>query len=179
MFDVRPYGRGAPHTRRERCRVNGFGYYRAPSDPKSVVLQGDLPAAVARANRSGFGLKEPTRIQPGTSSTPPNWSGSAPLGGPSTRFPWSDGSMLIGTNVPARAWIDSGGRVTLRYGFAGGKGIYRKRPIITVARQSRPDPNRFNSRNQAWAGFQLCGSNSASRVMGCSPMRERTSLNQA
>ena len=32
--------------------------------------------------------------------------------------------------------------------------------------------------DQAWAGVQLCGSKTASRVMGCAAMRERTSRSQ-
>src|SRR5690349_18983843 len=58
--------------------------------------------------------------------------------------------------------------------------VIRKRPKITVARQQcRPEAFEFNFRSQACVGFQLCGSSSASRLMGWAAMRERTSLNQA
>ena len=58
--------------------------------------------------------------------------------------------------------------------------ILGKRPRITGAwRHRRPEPVRTNYSDPPCASFQLCGSNSASRVTGWAAMRVSTSLNQA
>ncbi len=54
----------------------------------------------------------------------------------------------------------------------------RESPWRTTIQGCRPDPFEFKVRDHACAGFQLCGSKSASRVMGWVAMRLSTSWNQ-
>lgn len=95
--------------------VNALGYYPAPTDPDSAVVQGELEKPV--------GEGESTRVRVEESYTDPvgytvkdgelNWTRT--LGRPVNRVTLPPGWMLTSVNTPAIITLDPEGRVLLRF----------------------------------------------------------------
>jgi hypothetical protein len=95
--------------------VNDLGYYPTPTEPDSVVVQGDLPKPV--------GEGETVRIRCEESYTDPEgylvkngelvWTRA--LGRPLNYVTLPAGWMLTSLNSPAVVTLDDEGRVTLRF----------------------------------------------------------------
>jgi hypothetical protein len=97
------------------AEVNALGYYPTPTDPKSVVVQGDLPSAVGKGESVRVRVEE-TYTDPIGYKTESNelvWART--LGRPVNDVTLPAGWTLTSTNVPASIWLDAQGRVTLRY----------------------------------------------------------------
>jgi hypothetical protein len=95
--------------------VNALGYYPTPTDPESVVVQGDLPKAV--------GENESVRIRVEETYTDPvgytvkngeiEWTRT--LGRPLNYVSLPDGWTLTSVNTPAIVTLDPQGRTMLRF----------------------------------------------------------------
>jgi hypothetical protein len=95
--------------------VNALGYYPTPTDPDSVVVQGDLPKAIAD-NESVRVRVEETYTDPVGYTVEKNelvWTRT--LGRPLNFVTLPDGWMLTAVNTPAVVTLDPQGRVTLRF----------------------------------------------------------------
>ena len=95
--------------------VNALGYYPTPADPKSVVVQGDLPAPVGKDQSVRIRVEETYADPVGYKFDGAELVWKRTLGRPVNDVTLPAGWMLTATNVPARIWLDSEGRVTLRY----------------------------------------------------------------
>jgi hypothetical protein len=65
--------------------VNALGYYPTPTDPKSVVVQGDLPKAVGKGESVRIRVEETYTDRWATRWMAPSWCGRARWDGRSTR----------------------------------------------------------------------------------------------
>jgi hypothetical protein len=95
--------------------VNALGYYPTPTDPDSVVVQGDLPKALGD-NESVRVRVEETYTDPVGYVMEKNelvWTRT--LGRPLNFVTLPDGWLLTGVNTPAVITLDPQGRVTLRF----------------------------------------------------------------
>jgi len=95
--------------------VNALGYYPTPTDPESVVVQGELE------NPVGEGLSTRVRVQEsytdpvGYTITNGELVWTRTLGRPVNRVTLPAGWMLTSVNTPAIVSLDEEGRVTLRF----------------------------------------------------------------
>lgn len=95
--------------------VNALGYYATPTDPDSVVVQGDLPKAI--------GENESVRIRVEETYTDPigytvkngdiEWTRT--LGRPLNYVTLPEGWTLTSVNTPAIVTLDTQGRTMLRF----------------------------------------------------------------
>lgn len=114
MFDL---DTGAPlHTHLvSGAEVNALGYYPTPTDPKSVVVQGDLPAPVGKGGSVRIRVEETYTDPVGYKMEGSELVWKRTLGRPTNDVSLPAGWMLTAVNVPARIWLDSEGRVTMRF----------------------------------------------------------------
>jgi hypothetical protein len=94
--------------------VNALGYYPTPTDPKSVVVQGDLPAAVGKGESVRIRVEETYTDPVGYNMDGRELVWTRTLGRPVNDVTLPDGWMLTASNVPAQVTLDKQGRVTLR-----------------------------------------------------------------
>ena len=99
------------------AEVNALGYYPTPTDPKSVVVQGDLPAAVGKDESVRIRVEETYTDPVGYKMSGAELVWTRTLGRPVNDVTLPDGWMLTASNVPARVRLDSEGRITLRTVF--------------------------------------------------------------
>jgi hypothetical protein len=95
--------------------VNDLNYYPTPTDPDSIVVQGDLPHAV-EADQSVRIRVEETYTDPVGYAMKGNelvWTRT--LGRPLNYVTLPAGWMLTATNTPAVISVDGEGRVMLRF----------------------------------------------------------------
>ncbi|HEX3880443.1 MAG TPA: hypothetical protein VHW24_25855 [Bryobacteraceae bacterium] len=97
------------------AEVNALGYYPTPTDPKSVVVQGDLPGSLGKGESVRIRVEETYADPVGYKIDGANLVWTRTLGRPVNDVTIPAGWMLVSSNVPARIWLDSEGRVTLRY----------------------------------------------------------------
>jgi hypothetical protein len=95
--------------------VNALGYYPTPTDPKSVVVQGDLPAAVGKGESVRIRVEETYTDPVGYKMDGSDLVWTRTLGRPVNDVTLPAGWLLTASNVPARVMRDAEGRVTLRY----------------------------------------------------------------
>lgn len=95
--------------------VNALGYYPTPTDPKSVVVQGDLPAAVGKGESVRIRVEETYTDPVGYKMDGRELVWTRTLGRPINDVSLPEGWMLTAVNVPARVSLDAEGRVTLRF----------------------------------------------------------------
>ena len=95
--------------------VNALGYYPTPTDPDSVVVQGDLERPI------GEGLSTRVRVEE-TYTDPVGYAvkngelvWERTLGRPLNQVTLPAGWMLTGVNTPAIVSMDDQGRVVLRF----------------------------------------------------------------
>lgn len=97
------------------AEVNALGYYPTPTDPKSVVVQGDLPSPVGKGGSVRIRVEETYTDPVGYKMDGNELVWTRTLGRPTNDVSLPAGWMLTSVNVPARIWLDSEGRVTLRF----------------------------------------------------------------
>ncbi len=97
------------------AEVNALGYYPTPTDPKSVVVQGDLPAAVGKGESVRIHVEETYADPVGYKSDGNGLVWTRTLGRPVNDVTLPEGWMLTASNIPAVVTLDAQGRVTLRF----------------------------------------------------------------
>jgi hypothetical protein len=95
--------------------VEGVGYYPTASDPKSVVVQGDLPAAVGKGESVRIRVEETYTDPVGYKMNGNELVWTRTLGRPVNGVSLPAGWTLTASNVPATVTLDADGRVTLRF----------------------------------------------------------------
>src|SRR5215472_6332468 len=96
------------------AEVNALGYYPTPTDPKSVVVQGDLPAAVGKGESVRIRVEETYTDPVGYKMNGNELVWTRTLGRPVNNVSLPAGWMLTASNIPARVTLDAG-RVTLSF----------------------------------------------------------------
>jgi len=97
------------------AEVNALGYYPTPTDPKSVVVQGDLPAPVGKGESVRIRVEETYTDPIGYKMDGAQLVWTRTLGRPVNDVTLPEGWMLTASNVPARIALDPQGRLTLRF----------------------------------------------------------------
>jgi hypothetical protein len=95
--------------------VNALGYYPTPTDPDSVVVQGDLPAPVGEGRSVRIRVEETYTDPVGYMAQNGEMVWTRTLGRPLNFVTLPDGWMLTSVNTPAVVTLDGQGRVTLRF----------------------------------------------------------------
>ncbi len=120
--------------------VNALGYYPTPTDPESVVVQGDLDGPV------GEGLSKRVRVIE-TYTDPVGYTvkdgelvWTRTLGRPVNYVTLPAGWMLTSVNTPAVITLDGEGRVKLRF-----TNIRNDELAVTIRAKRRPEPGSASS----------------------------------
>jgi hypothetical protein len=95
--------------------VNALGYYPTPTEPDSVVVQGDLPKAIAEGETARVRVEETYTDPVGYTVKNGELEWTRTLGRPLNYVTLPDGWMLVSVNTPAAITLDPAGRVTLRF----------------------------------------------------------------
>ncbi len=95
--------------------VNALGYYPTPTDPESVVVQGDLPKAVENGETVRVRVEESYTDPVGYTINQDELKWTRTLGRPLNYVTLPDGWMLTSVNVPAVITLDAKGCVNLRF----------------------------------------------------------------
>ena len=95
--------------------VNALGYYPTPTDPESVVVQGDLPKALADGETVRIRVEETYTDPAGYTFGNGELVWTRTLGRPLNFVTLPDGWMLTAVNTPAVITLDAQGRVTMRF----------------------------------------------------------------
>ena len=95
--------------------VNALGYYPTPTDPDSVVVQGDLPNAVKENETVRIRVEETYTDPVGYTVKDGELIWTRTLGRPLNFVTLPDGWKLTSVNVPAVIGLDEQGRVRMRF----------------------------------------------------------------
>jgi hypothetical protein len=95
--------------------VNALGYYPTPTDPDSVVVQGDLPQAVGEGQSVRIRVEETYTDPVGYTVKNGELVWTRTLGRPLNYVTLPDGWTLTGVNTPAIVTLDPQGRTMLRF----------------------------------------------------------------
>src|SRR5438874_8572513 len=95
--------------------VNALGYYPTPTDPDSVVVQGDLENAVAEGRSTRIRVQETYTDPVGYLVQDGELTWKRTLGRPLNEVTLPVGWMLTSVNTPATVSLDPEGRVKLRF----------------------------------------------------------------
>jgi hypothetical protein len=95
--------------------VNALGYYPTPTDPESVVVQGELEKAVGEGESTRVRVQESYTDPVGYTVTNGELVWTRTLGRPVNRVSLPAGWMLTSVNTPAVISLDEEGRVTMRF----------------------------------------------------------------
>lgn len=95
--------------------VNALGYYPTPTDPESVVVQGDLPKAVGEGESVRIRVEETYTDPVGYTVKDGELDWTRTLGRPLNFVTLPEGWRLTAVNTPAVITLDEQGRVTLRF----------------------------------------------------------------
>lgn len=95
--------------------VNALGYYPQPTDPDSVVVQGDLAHPIAEGQSARIRVEETYTDPVGYIIKDGELAWTRTLGRPLNRVTLPAGWMLTSVNIPAVISLDNEGRVTLRF----------------------------------------------------------------
>ena len=95
--------------------VNDLGYYPTPTDPDSVVVQGDLPKAIGEGETVRIRCEESYTDPEGYTAQNGELVWTRTLGRPVNYVTLPAGWVLTSLNVPAVVTLDGEGRVTLRF----------------------------------------------------------------
>jgi hypothetical protein len=95
--------------------VNALGYYPTPTDPDSVVVQGDLPKAVADGESVRIRVEETYTDPVGYTVKNGELEWTRTLGRPLNYVTLPDGWTLTSVNTPAIITLDAAGRTMLRF----------------------------------------------------------------
>jgi len=114
--------------------VNALGYYPQPTDPDSVVVQGDLDHAVGEGQSTRIRVQETYTDPVGYTIKDGELTWERTLGRPLNYVTLPDGWMLTSVNTPAVITLDEQGRVLLRFTNTRNGEL----SIVIKARQRRP-----------------------------------------
>ena len=95
--------------------VNALNYYPTPTDPESIVVQGDLPHAVEQGQSVRIRVEETYTDPVGYTMKSNELVWTRTLGRPVNFVTLPVGWMLSSVNTPAVITLDGEGRVTLRF----------------------------------------------------------------
>ncbi|HEV2988631.1 MAG TPA: hypothetical protein VG759_09320 [Candidatus Angelobacter sp.] len=95
--------------------VNALGYYPQPTDPDSVVVQGDLLHPIAEGQSARIRVEETYTDPVGYIVKDGELVWTRTLGRPLNRVTLPAGWMLTAVNTPAIISLDNEGRVSLRF----------------------------------------------------------------
>jgi len=95
--------------------VNALGYYPTPTDPASVVVQGDLSKAVEKGETVRIRVEESYTDPVGYTIDQGELKWTRTLGRPLNYVTLPEGWRLTSVNVPAVITLDAKGCVTLRF----------------------------------------------------------------
>ena len=95
--------------------VNALGYYPEPTDPDSVVVQGDLDHPIAEGQSTRIRVEETYTDPVGYTVKDGELLWKRTLGRPLNRVTLPPGWMLSSVSTPAIISLDDQGRVTLRF----------------------------------------------------------------
>ena len=95
--------------------VNALGYYPEPTDPDSVVVQGDLDHPIAEGQSTRIRVEETYTDPVGYTMKDGELLWKRTLGRPLNRVTLPPGWMLSSVSTPAIISLDDQGRVTLRF----------------------------------------------------------------
>jgi hypothetical protein len=95
--------------------VNALGYYPTPTDPNSVVVEGDLPKPVGEGESVRIRVEETYTDPAGYTLDKGELVWTRTLGRPLNYVTLPEGWMLTAVNTPAVISLDDQGRVTLRF----------------------------------------------------------------
>ncbi len=95
--------------------VNALGYYPEPTDPDSVVVQGDLEHAVGEGQSARIRVEETYTDPVGYIVKDGELVWTRTLGRPVNNVTLPSGWILSSVNTPAVISLDDQGRVTLRF----------------------------------------------------------------
>jgi len=95
--------------------VNALGYYPQPTDPDSVVVQGDLEQPVAAGGSTHVRVQETYTDPVGYIGENGELTWKRTLGRPVNYVTLPAGWMLVSVNTPATIALDREGRVELRF----------------------------------------------------------------
>lgn len=95
--------------------VNALGYYPTPTEPNSVVVQGDLAKAVGEGESVRIRVEESYTDPVGYKINGDELVWTRTLGRPVNWVTLPDGWLLSSVNTPAVITLDSQNRITLRF----------------------------------------------------------------
>jgi hypothetical protein len=95
--------------------VNALGYYPNPTDPDSVVVQGDLEKPLAEGESARVRVEETYTDPVGYTVKNDELVWERTLGRPMNRVTLPAGWMLTSVNTPATVSLDDQGRIALRF----------------------------------------------------------------
>ena len=95
--------------------VNALGYYPTPTDPESVVVQGELEKPVGEGESARVRVQESYTDPVGYTVTNGELNWTRTLGRPVNRVTLPAGWKLVSVNTPAIITLDEEGRVMLRF----------------------------------------------------------------
>ena len=95
--------------------VNALGYYSTPTDPDSVVVQGELEKPIGEGESARVRVEESYTDPVGYAVVSGELVWTRTLGRPVNRVTLPAGWMLTSVNTPAVISLDEEGRVLLRF----------------------------------------------------------------
>jgi hypothetical protein len=119
--------------------VNALGYYPTPTDPDSVVVQGDLENAVAEGRSTRIRVQETYTDPVGYLVQDGELTWKRTLGRPVNYVTLPAGWMLTSVNTPAIVSLDDEGRVKLRF-------MNTRNDDLSIVLKARPRPGRAEAR---------------------------------
>jgi len=114
--------------------VNALGYYPQPTDPDSVVVQGDLDHAIGEGQSTRIRVQETYTDPVGYTLKDGELTWERTLGRPLNYVTLPEGWMLTSVNTPAVITLDEQGRVLLRFTNTRNGDL----AIVIKAKQRRP-----------------------------------------
>ena len=115
--------------------VNALGYYPTPTDPDSVVVQGELEKPIGEGESARVRVQESYTDPVGYTVAHGELVWTRTLGRPVNRVTLPAGWMLTAVNTPAIISLDEEGRVLLRF-----TNIRNDELSVTIKARRRPVP---------------------------------------
>lgn len=133
MFDL-DTGRALKTHTVSGKEVNALGYYHEPTDPDSVVVQGDLDEPVAEGRSTRVRVEETYTDPVGYVVQNGVLTWTRTLGRPLNYVTLPPGWMLVSVNTPATISLDAEGRVRLRF-------VNTRNDELSIVIQARKRPS--------------------------------------
>jgi hypothetical protein len=113
--------------------VNALGYYPTPTDPDSVVVQGELEKPVEEGQSTRVRVQETYTDPVGYTVANGELVWTRTLGRPINRVTLPSGWILVSVNTPAIVALDDEGRLTLRF-----SNIRNNELAVTIKARRKP-----------------------------------------